>query len=206
MESVASPRRMRAVLLAGAIALGTAASARAESPSRTVAEEGPIRVGAPAPTFAGWDLGQRMVSLRDLLDSPRRPSSAPVVISYFATWCEPCKKGLPAVAKVQRETGARTLLVAVGQRADEFRGWLQEQRIELPAIADPFMKISERWGVDKALPRTFVLDAKGTVRAIFVLEGDDFEDALREAIRAARVDAPASSTATEGAAPKPAKG
>lgn len=175
-------------VVAGMLGFLVALPAVAGSPSRTVDAEGPIRVGASAPTFAGWDLDQKMVALRDLLDSPAKPSSAPVVISYFATWCEPCKKGLPAMAKARRETGARVLLVASGQRADEVRGWLHEQGLELPAVADPFMKISERWGVDKALPRTFVLDAKGTVRSIFVLEGDDFETALLRAIEAARLE------------------
>lgn len=182
----------RAAVVVGAIALLGAMPVLAEPPaSRTVDAEGPIRVGAPAPTFAGWDLGQRMVALRDLLDSPRKPSTTPVVVSYFATWCEPCKKGLPVVAKLEAETGARTLLVGVGQKADEIRPWLKDNGFGMAAIADPFMKISERWGVGKTLPRTFVLDAKGTVRAIFVLEGADFEQALRSAIGEAGAPAPA---------------
>ena len=39
--------------------------------------------------------------------------------------------------------------------------------------------------MDKSLPRTFVVDPKGVLRAIFVTEGADFEPRLALAVRAA---------------------
>lgn len=170
--------------------------------SRTVEVHGPVTVGGAAPTFAGWDAEGRMVSLRDLLPGPEKTAGGPILVSFFATWCEPCKKGLPAMARLKERLARedlRVVLVAFGQSADEFKPWLEKEGIDLPALADPFGKISARYGVAQALPRTFVLDGEGTIRAIFVLEGVDFEERLGETILASSL--PAEGEKAGGAAP-----
>lgn len=150
---------------------------------------GPVEVGDSLPTFAGWDLDRRVVSLKRLLAPEATPPPRAVVISIFATWCVPCRKGLPAIARVARAqgSGVSVLLIDVGEEADLVRPFLRELGVELPVLLDRFRTVGERlFGPgDMTLPRTFVLDGGGVVRAIVMTEGADFEDVLGREVKRA---------------------
>jgi len=170
-----------------AIALTASLSlASGVGPSTLVDTLGPVKKGEPMPTFAGWTLDGKMLSLNRVVQGEKDEAKAPVVVTFFATWCKPCEHGLPILDRVAREKGAKLVLVAYGQEADVVRPFLAEKGIARTTILDPYLKVSSRSGVDDALPRTFVLDEKGVVRAIFTLEGDDFETALAAAVDGAK--------------------
>ncbi len=182
------------------MALAVAACASAAAPIRAVADPGPagapaterlescgpVRAGGPAPAFGGWTFdGQVISSKRLLAGTPDRPVRG-VVLSFFATWCEPCKAGLRVLAGVAPELearGVRVLLVSVGQGPAEARPFLAGLGVRLPGVEDRFGKVSERFGVSGgdggALPRTFILDAGGKVLAILGREGADYGQVLR---------------------------
>jgi peroxiredoxin len=150
--------------------------------SRTTSASGPLKVGSPCPSFAGFALDGQMLSLSQML---KQAPDTVLVVSFFATWCKPCRQRLPVLMQVVdslRDKGARGVLVAYGETAEVVKPFAEENKLTLPIILDPFTKIAGRLGVDKALPRTVVIDAKGNVRTIFESEGDDFEQALRQAI------------------------
>jgi len=174
------------VLIAAAL-LAIPASAGPPAVERTevLQEHGPVRIGAASPTFAGWDLSGGLVSLEHLLP-PRAEGTRALVITFFATWCAPCREGLPAFAELDRalaDRGVEVLLVAAGEDADKAVPFLDALGISLPTVTDPFLKISEKFGLgtgDTSLPRTFVLDRDGIVRGILGAEGADFPDVLRQ--------------------------
>ena len=175
------------LVLGWVVAPPAARAAGADAPTRTVASSGPLQVGAAAPSFAGWTLKGDMLSLSKLVAPPREKVADVVVVSFFATWCEPCKKNLPALERViARSTDrvVRGVLVGYAQGADEIAPFATKYRVSLPVIPDPFAKISERCGVTRALPRTFLVDGKGRVAAIFEHEGSDFEAALARVVAA----------------------
>ena len=187
-------RRAAAV---GAVTLGLCAlhapGAGAQPPPASLTERldscGPVRVGGPAPEFGGWSVDGHVVTLRRLLHASGRKPSAGLVLSFFATWCKPCKAGLPLLASLAPglgERGVSVLLVAVGEDAGQVRPFLAGLGVGLPALEDKFGKVAERYGVGGAeggvLPRTFVLDGQGRVRAILGREGTDFGAALLAAL------------------------
>ena len=65
--------------------------------TQTVEEFGTIKIGKPLPSFAGWTTRDQPWSFSR--DRTRRP----MLLSYFATWCEPCIKGIPIMEKVAKE-------------------------------------------------------------------------------------------------------
>src|SRR5512142_122821 len=92
---------------------------------RAVAEDGDlaeeIREGLPAPSFSLRTLnpeasGETWVALdRFVGEDPDDPARV-VVISFFASWCEPCKRELPFLAQLDRmyrERGLRVLAVNI---------------------------------------------------------------------------------------------
>ena len=158
------------------------------SPSRTVNEAGPLKVGKACPSFGGYALHNDMLSLAKLLNPPKGTPASAVVISFFATWCKACKEQLPVIERVVASLeakGARGVLVDFGENAETVTPFAESQQLRLPVLPDPFTKIAMRLGVDQKLPRTLVVGRDGTVRAIFEHEGDDFEKALRMAVESA---------------------
>jgi peroxiredoxin len=155
--------------------------------SSTVEQMGPLKVGQPCPTFGGMTLDNRTVSLRKLLSPDEGPPVAAVVISFFASYCEPCKQHLPAIERaVATSKDVRGVLIDYGEKPEIVAPFVESHRLTLPVIADKFTKIAARLGVGRVLPRTVVVDRNGNVSAIFEREGDDFDSALPVAIEAVR--------------------
>jgi peroxiredoxin len=173
--------RLRTALGAVSLALVLPAAASSDRPSALVERSGPAEVGKPFPSFAGWGLDGAMISSRRLLEKPR-VGEAPrgLVVSFFATWCQPCRANLPALARsVAAAAGVRAVLVHYGpEEPESLAAFLRDAKLALPVVLDPHLKISSRCGVTQSLPRTFVLDGAGNVAAIFEFEGPDFEQAL----------------------------
>jgi cytochrome c biogenesis protein CcmG/thiol:disulfide interchange protein DsbE len=178
------------------LTLGLTASAGESTLADTL---GPVKVGEAMPTFAGWTLDGKMLSLSRALQGEKNEVKAPVVVTFFATWCKPCDHGLPILDRVAREKNAKLLMIAYGQEADVVRPYLTGKGITSTCILDPYLKVAKRSGVDEALPRTLVLDENGVVRAIFTSEGTDFDIALAAAIDRARAPAPTAEPAKETA-------
>ena len=153
----------------------------ADVPStRLVDQLGNASVNEPFPSFGGFDLDGNYVSLRTLMSSHQV-----VVISYFATWCEPCRIGMPIVDRVVQENPKFTAVyVGLGERsAVPVRELMKELDIDGIALLDKYKQIGERHGVvidgEVVLPRTFIVSSTGTLETIISVEGVDFEEVLR---------------------------
>jgi thiol-disulfide isomerase/thioredoxin len=173
--------------VAVALVTGCLAKTAWASPTRTVNQMGPLKVGQPCPTFGGLTLENRPLSLSKLLAPDKGSTSTAVVISFFATWCKPCTAQLPIIERVVASSkDVRGVLIDYGEDPEVVAPFVQTQKLALPVIPDKFTKIANRLGVDQSLPRTLVVDSNGNVSAIFDHEGDDFEKVLHASIEAAR--------------------
>lgn len=170
-------------LIAAVCAASPSRALAADVASALVPKSGPVEVGKPFPTFGGWGLDGTMVSLKRLLEKPRGGGEATraVVVSFFATWCKPCKANLPPLARAVAAAGpaVKAVLVDFGpEEVEKVKKFAGDLGLPFPVLLDPYLKVSGRCGVTESLPRTFVLDGKGSVTAIFVHEGSDFEQTL----------------------------
>jgi peroxiredoxin len=155
----------------------------AAAPAKTVRLEqsGGARVGATAPSFGGWDLsGQRVLTLDGLR---RTPFLAPVLLTFGASWCKPCADGLPRLRKLSlQHPEMRLVLIDVENDGPRAQAFAARMGIDGPALLDKFEQIAKTYGVageeKTQLPRTFLIDATGKVRAIYSLEGDDLEKVI----------------------------
>lgn len=94
-----------------------------------------------------------------------------VFINFWATWCEPCKKELPAMQQFAGENDrAVVLAVNVDEPEDSVRAFLTEfGATELTVLLDPDLAVYDAYGVNR-LPITFVVDPSGVVRYAHVGE------------------------------------
>jgi peroxiredoxin len=112
----------------------------------------------PAPDFTLCTVGGKAVRLSQFRGTP-------VVLTFFASWCYPCRAELPMLEKLQREMGRRLQVVAVSYRDIDFdsRRFVRELGITYPALLeDDANTVAARFGVH-AIPMTFFINRNGVI-------------------------------------------
>jgi peroxiredoxin len=119
-----------------------------------------LAIGQPAPDFTANTLDGTQIRLSDL-------KGAPVAISFWATWCVPCKTELPelqsAAARYSRAK-VQILTVNAGESESAVSDYLSELNLKLNVLLDPDKEIMSSYGI-MVLPVTVWVDAKGVARA-----------------------------------------
>ena len=117
------------------------------------------RAVAEAPPFDLPDLrgGPDNVSLAAL-------RGRPVVVNFFASWCEPCRKELPALAEAHRRYGDRVAFVGVDHADSRTNAieMLDQAGVAYPAGYDPRGVTAPAFGL-RGLPDTVFVTADGRV-------------------------------------------
>jgi peroxiredoxin len=90
-----------------------------------------------------------------------------VFLNFWATWCEPCRRELPAFEafmQSQPPDGAVILAVNVGETAEQVQAFLDENGVEgVPVLLDTDAAVADQYGVIQ-LPITFAVDGLGVIR------------------------------------------
>ena len=90
------------------------------------------------------------------------------VISFWATWCSPCKKELDAIADYYEEWQSKYDMELVAISVDDTRsaakvpGMVNEKGWKYRVLLDPAKELQTAANI-QAVPHTFVLDQKGNV-------------------------------------------
>jgi thiol-disulfide isomerase/thioredoxin len=145
------PRVMAAILLALALVSSTAAPQT-------------VRLGAIAPEINLPTLAGGRVQLSKL-------RGRPVVVSFWNTWCPPCRTEFPELVRVHREHGAAGLYVlGVNERDQELR--TKDVQAFVDAFSVPFDVALDQRGRSRrtylifGLPTTVFIDTAGVVQLI----------------------------------------
>jgi len=104
----------------------------------------------------------------------RRDNAKPLLVNYWATWCDPCRDEFPDLVKIDadyRPKGLDFIAVTLDDLADIKAGvpkFLRQMNARMPVyllnLADPepaINMVDPKWG--GALPATFLYNAKGEV-------------------------------------------
>jgi cytochrome c biogenesis protein CcmG, thiol:disulfide interchange protein DsbE len=114
--------------------------------------------GPPAPPLDANDLDGAKTDLA-------RYRGHPVIINFWATWCQPCRREMPSLVRLhERLKGDGLVVLAVSIDADpqSVRKFLAETPLSFPVLLDPGRAAAERYGV-VTIPSSFVLDQDGLV-------------------------------------------
>ena len=101
--------------------------------------------------------------------SMRRFSSwkgRPVLVHFWATWCPPCRKELPALLAFARRRKVPLLAVSVDDSWKSIRGFLGPGAKEPIVLAQASEKITKDYAV-KVFPVTYVVNAEGHLKLRF---------------------------------------
>ena len=112
----------------------------------------------------------------------------PVVIVFWATWCGPCKRELPALKELYTKyspKGVVFLSVAVGWRQTEenIARFQALQQIPYPVLWDKSNEVSDQYNVH-SIPTNLILDQDGIVRYREFALTSEAEDVLSAMVKA----------------------
>jgi len=107
-----------------------------------------------------------------------------IALSFWATWCPPCRAELPVLQEFHKELAAKGLLVlAVNQQEtrQEVAEFLKNMKLDIPVALDTEGKVASQYRVE-FLPTLYLIGRDGQVKAHF--EGFDpaDKDSLRKQI------------------------
>jgi thiol-disulfide isomerase/thioredoxin len=147
---------------------GIASSAKSEyghQPLTTVAD--PV----PAPELRLPDLTGDLVELDGL-------EGRVVLVNFWATWCPPCRREMPALQRLSERLGTeafRVLGVNVREGPERIANFLQSLPVPpgFPILLDRSGETSRAWGV-RVVPTTWVID-RGTNRVLGAVGEVDFD-------------------------------
>jgi peroxiredoxin len=142
------------------------------------------RVGATAPDFKLRDINEKIYALSDL-------HGRPVIVNFWATWCEPCRSELPTIqaayARLQKAApgpgpGLEVLGVAVDSDPSIVSSFQREFGLQFPLLPDEVGQggVKDLYRVGP-IPTSFFIDRQGIVRAVKIgaLQEQDLTDDLK---------------------------
>ena len=153
--------RLRGMSRQSKIVLAGAAAALLAIAAITVVTAGskatPPRVQPVAKAFTLGILGHpgQHVSLA-------RFAGRPLIVNFFASWCVPCKRETPLLARFYAEHGGRDLIIGIdaNDQTGPAEKFVQTAGVTYPIGVDPFPSpVTTSYGV-YALPQTFFLNAR----------------------------------------------
>ena len=154
----------------GAVAAGVALALfvvvlATREPATNRAVDSPL-LGKPAKPLVGQSVldGDRF----DL----RNEEGRWVLVNFFATWCEPCRKEHPELVRFAQDH----------QVADDVERWFRDNGGDWPVVDSPDGSIVVDWSVS-GVPESYLVDPSGGVRAKIVggVDADKLDDLLRRA-------------------------
>lgn len=121
-------------------------------------------IGRPAPAFALPDL-RRPALERSLADFRGRP----VVVNFWASWCDPCREEAPELVRVAKAYEGRVAFLGVSilDGREEALGYEREFGLPYPSVRDASGRVSKRYQVT-GVPETIFVDAAGRLVGKFV--------------------------------------
>ena len=122
----------------------------------------------PKPTAVSDDAALSLKDLTGAQQSLEAYKGRVVVLNFWATWCEPCKKEMPDLSAIQNDYAALGVQVigAAGDEAAESAKvlkFVREFKVNFPVWVGATTEDMQRFGVGTVLPATVVIDKSGKI-------------------------------------------
>ncbi len=160
-----------------------------------VAEKDRFDQGEPVKNFTlkvvnPEEAGQPYVGIDSFYGPEAKTPKKAILLSFFATYCEPCKKEMPYLAslyELYRDKGLMVMVVSIDKEDDkiEFAKTLaKESRVGFPVLSDRFNIVAKRYYISN-LPCVYLIDGDGKVVMVEVGYNKDISRLLLDQVRKA---------------------
>jgi cytochrome c biogenesis protein CcmG/thiol:disulfide interchange protein DsbE len=134
-----------------------------------------------APDFALKSIDGKTVKLSDY-------KGKIVIIDFWATWCPPCRRGIPDLVAIQKEYKDNVVIIGISldreKTIKDVPGFAKNYGINYPIVyGDDSVVIS--YGGIQSIPTSFVVDKKGNVVDMHVglVSKDTFVNKIKELLK-----------------------
>jgi len=120
-----------------------------------------VVVGSVAPDFTLKSLSGENIRLAE-------QRGKTVIVTFWASWCSPCRIELPHFQKLQQdldEDKVSVLAVSADSRLEDVSTFTKELSLTVPMFFDPGLDVNQLYRV-RAMPTTFIIDSSGVIRHI----------------------------------------
>src|SRR5512147_2941941 len=125
IKAVMRKLRMKKIIIATLLLFLSASSAFA------------LRINDPAPMFSLRDIKEADFYLSDLVGVARNKNNNGVILSFFASWCVPCRSELPLINSLVdelKDKGIKIVIVGFKEDFDTIRSLLAELKVDKPVV------------------------------------------------------------------------
>ncbi|MHB1284998.1 MAG: peroxiredoxin family protein [Leptospirales bacterium] len=94
-----------------------------------------------------------------------------VLLNFWATWCSPCLKELPALERLSRMAPKNFEVYGISESLDgqqKLKSFLNDRHVTYRILKDSFGRVADHYGV-RGLPDSVLIDPDGRIR--WVIEG-----------------------------------
>ncbi|KQL49250.1 thiol-disulfide oxidoreductase ResA [Brevibacillus choshinensis] len=131
--------------------------------SSFVKDPNAVKVGRSAPNFSLQQLNGPELALGDL-------KGKGVILNFWGTWCEPCKKEMPALQQQYnqfKDKGLVVLGVNIGESPVAVEPFVKQFGVNFPILLDSESQITKLYRIGP-IPTTFFISPDGDVEEIFI--------------------------------------
>lgn len=134
-----------------------------------------------APDFALKSFDGKTVKLSDY-------KGKVVIIDFWATWCPPCRKGIPDLISIQDEYKKDVVIIGVSLDGEktikDVPGFVKSYAINYPIVYGNEKVVNDYGGIE-GIPTAFVVDKKGNIvdKHVGLVPKDTYVNKIKELLK-----------------------
>lgn len=156
-------------------------------------------IGKEAPKFCLPEFNtNQLTCLRhfcgeELKDPEVNKIKYPVILSFFAYWCKPCRKEIPILQNLQHQyaDSIKIFLISSDSKKDKYNlsKFIEELEITLPVLWDKYGVVTKNYDV-KVLPTLFLINRNGKIFFVKMGMSENFSEIIEGKIKKIILDNP----------------
>jgi cytochrome c biogenesis protein CcmG, thiol:disulfide interchange protein DsbE len=173
-------RLFRPLLVTGLCSLILAPAIGGSQHAQHADQRSAAGIGVPAIAFELKSLDGKSVSLANF-------HGRPLMMNFFASWCDPCREEMPLINELATKAGRdgyAVLGIAIEDTRAAIMQYAQEAKLVFPIALDPNSTVKRAYRIFGP-PATFFIDGQGTIRDVVI--GPITPERAREGLKKAGV-------------------
>jgi cytochrome c biogenesis protein CcmG/thiol:disulfide interchange protein DsbE len=111
-----------------------------------------------------------------------------VIIDFWATWCPPCRKGIPDLISIQNDYKNDVVIIGISLDSEktlkDVPGFIKSYGINYPIVFGDDKVVAAYGGIE-GIPTAFVVDKKGNVvdKHVGLVSKDTYVNKIKELLK-----------------------